>query len=66
MKPKPYKLVNRVTGGRGQVGGFTYEIRLGGGTGGRPYGIEVDGAIYPLQGEPPLATTKGWGRVPGK
>lgn len=32
---------------------------------GHPYGLEVDGAVYPLQGEPPLATTKGWGRVPG-
>jgi hypothetical protein len=29
------------------------------------YGIEVDGARYPLAGQPPLATTNGWGRVPG-
>jgi hypothetical protein len=33
---------------------------------GHPYGVDVDGAVYPLQGEPPLATTKGWGRVPGQ
>jgi hypothetical protein len=29
-------------------------------------GVEVDGAVYPLQGEPPTATTKGWGKVPGQ
>jgi hypothetical protein len=28
-------------------------------------GIWIDGVIYPLQGEPPVAKTKGWGRVPG-
>jgi hypothetical protein len=28
-------------------------------------GILIDGVIYPLQGEPPVAKTKGWGHVPG-
>jgi hypothetical protein len=28
-------------------------------------GILIDGVIYPLQGEPPIAKTDGWGRVPG-
>ncbi len=28
-------------------------------------GIEVDGELHRLQGEPPTATTKGWGKVPG-
>jgi hypothetical protein len=65
VKPRPLRLTDRVTGGRGTLGGFTYEIRLGASTGSHPYGIEIDGAIYPLQGEPPLAATKGWGRVPG-
>jgi len=29
------------------------------------YGIEVDGERFQLGGQPPVATTKGWGRVPG-
>jgi hypothetical protein len=28
-------------------------------------GIFIDGVIYPLQGEPPIATTKRSGQVPG-
>ncbi len=32
---------------------------------GLPYGIVIDGAVHPLEGQPPPATTKGWGRVPG-
>jgi hypothetical protein len=49
-------------------GGFGYEIRMGGvgvGSGGRA-GILVDGELYRLSGEPPTATTKGWGKVPGQ
>lgn len=26
-----------------------------------PYGIMIDGAIYPLGGQPPLAVSHGWG-----
>ena len=36
-----------------------------GGRGGPAAGVIIDGDIYPLQGEPPVATTKGWGIVPG-
>jgi hypothetical protein len=32
---------------------------------GNSTGILIDGVIYPLQGEPPIAKTKGWGHVPG-
>jgi len=28
-------------------------------------GVVIDGVVYPLAGEPPLAVTHGWGRVPG-
>jgi hypothetical protein len=28
-------------------------------------GVLIDGVIYPLQGVPPIAQTKGWGHVPG-
>jgi hypothetical protein len=28
-------------------------------------GILIDGVVYPLQGQPPMAETKGWGLVPG-
>jgi len=28
-------------------------------------GVLIDGVVYPLQGQPPVATTKGWGVVPG-
>jgi len=33
---------------------------------GNSAGILIDGTIYPLQGEPPIAKTNGWGRVPGR
>jgi len=29
------------------------------------YGIDLDGEHYQLDGQPPVATTKGWGKVPG-
>jgi hypothetical protein len=32
---------------------------------GNEAGILIDGTIYPLQGEPPIAKTDDWGRVPG-
>jgi hypothetical protein len=38
---------------------------LGNGPVGPKAGMVIDGVIYPLQGEPPTATTKGWGKVPG-
>jgi hypothetical protein len=28
-------------------------------------GVIIDGQVWPLQGEPPIAKTKGWGVVPG-
>jgi hypothetical protein len=28
-------------------------------------GIVIDGVVTPLSGEPPIARTNGWGRVPG-
>jgi hypothetical protein len=33
---------------------------------GRTWGTVVDGETYQLDGQPPPATTKGWGRVPGQ
>lgn len=37
------------------------------GSGGRRAGIEIDdGVLLRPGGEPPTATTKGWGRVPGR
>jgi hypothetical protein len=32
---------------------------------GNAAGILIDGVITPLAGEPPVAKTNGWGRVPG-
>jgi hypothetical protein len=29
------------------------------------FGILIDGTVYGLGGQPPVATTKGWGLVPG-
>jgi hypothetical protein len=26
-----------------------------------PSGVVIDGAVYPVAGEPPVATSKGWG-----
>lgn len=31
---------------------------------GASWGVWVDGTNYQLQGQPPLATTKGWGIIP--
>jgi hypothetical protein len=28
-------------------------------------GIVIDGVPYPLEGQPPVAQTRGWGIVPG-
>ena len=34
--------------------------------GGHAYGIELDdGTTYPLENQPPVAVSKGWGIVPG-
>jgi hypothetical protein len=38
---------------------------LGGHVPGNGAGILIDGVVTPLSGEPPIAQTKGWGRVPG-
>ena len=37
----------------------------GGHVSGNGAGVLIDGVIYRLQGEPPVAKTHGWGRVPG-
>jgi hypothetical protein len=67
---KRRKLAGKVTGGRGKLGSVGYEIRMPMtgtevGSAGRA-GIVVDGELYRLGGEPPTATTKGWGKVPGQ
>jgi len=31
---------------------------------GRAAGIEIDGVVYPLDGQPPVATSSGWGAIP--
>jgi hypothetical protein len=28
-----------------------------------PSGVLIDGAVYPLAGQPPVATSKGWGNM---
>lgn len=28
------------------------------------YGLEIDGMVSPLQGQPPVAVSKGWGTLP--
>jgi hypothetical protein len=28
---------------------------------GEPSGIVIDGAVYPLEGQPPIAVSHGWG-----
>ena len=33
---------------------------------GNAAGVLIDAVIYPLQGEPPIAKTNGWGKVPGQ
>lgn len=30
-----------------------------------PYGLMIDGVIYPLEGQPPLATSGGWFKPSG-
>jgi len=28
-----------------------------------PSGVVIDGAVYPLQGQPPVAVSQGWGNL---
>jgi hypothetical protein len=62
------KLVDRVKGkGKAALGGLVIPAVPASLRGGwPPYGLEIDGAVYPLDGQPPLATTNGWGQVPGR
>lgn len=62
-RPQRYRLVSRLTGGTGSGEG---PWLLGDEAGdGLPYGVLLDdGAYHGLAGQPPLATTKGWGRLP--
>jgi hypothetical protein len=60
-------LVKTLIGGAGS-GRMPNGEFLGRDTGGErpsPYGIVLDGAVYPLAGQPPVAVSKGWGRPPG-
>jgi hypothetical protein len=44
-----------------------YNRLFGGGrVPGNASGIVIDGVIYPLECEPPIAQTHGWGIVPGQ
>jgi hypothetical protein len=63
------KLVKQITGKarQGVKGGKTPPMALS-----SPWaplrtkgGVVIDGVVTPLAGEPPVAVTHGWGRVPG-
>ena len=56
------RLTDRIRGGSGGGVDETYMgSELYGD--GLPYGIVIDGAHYALEGQPPTATSKGWGDV---
>jgi hypothetical protein len=63
------KLVKTIEGRAGQgVKGGDSPLRPESALAARPYtraGVIIDGVVYPLQGEPPIAVSHGWGRVPG-
>jgi hypothetical protein len=56
------KLTKRVKGkGKAAEGGREVRAVPASLRDGRAYGIEIDGVVSPLGGQPPVATTKGWG-----
>ena len=61
------RLKSKITNGVGDAKEeFPRISGVGGGhVAGDSAGILIDGGVYPLQGEPPIAKTHGWGRVPG-
>jgi hypothetical protein len=61
------RLKSRIVNGVGNVKeDFPPISRVGGDrVAGNSAGVLIDGVIYRLQGEPPIAKTRGWGRVPG-
>jgi hypothetical protein len=61
------RLKNKINGGVGNAKEDFPRINgVAGGQAGPKAGVIIDGAVYPLEGEPPTAETKGWGEVPGK
>lgn len=63
------KLVKQITGkaGQGIKGGDLApfgEVSFSA-PNGTQTGIIIDGVVYRLAGEPPIAVSHGWGRVPG-
>lgn len=59
------RLKTKIHGGVGNAKDLGRINGIVGGRGGVKAGVIIDGDIYPLEGEPPVATTKGWGIVPG-
>ena len=60
------RLKSKISGGVGNAANDFPGINgIVGGRGGVGAGVIIDGVIYPLQGEPPIAKTHGWGIVPG-
>jgi hypothetical protein len=55
---KPFKLVNKIKGDGHPTGGGIGGTRPGVTSQG---GVVIDGVVYPLEGEPPVAVSKGWG-----
>ena len=62
----PKRLTSKINGGLGNaLGGPRHYPTSDHHLPGTQAGILIDGVIYPLEGEPPVATTQGWGQVPG-
>jgi hypothetical protein len=60
------RLTSKISGGVGNaLDDFPRINGVSGGRGGVGAGVIIDGVIYPLQGEPPIAKTHGWGKIPG-
>jgi hypothetical protein len=57
------RLTNRITSDSKAPGGPYVPPESNGD--GLPFGVLVDDAVMPLEGQPPLAVTKGWGNLSG-
>jgi hypothetical protein len=63
LKPKIEGKAGQGAKGGKASAGRSYSM---GGRRGTTGGVVIDGAVYPLEGEPPVVKTNGWGRVPGR
>lgn len=65
LRARRLKLVDQITAsGQAGTGGVWVTYSFAAGNRPRAYGVDIDGVVYPLGGQPPVAVSQGWGIVP--